>query len=265
MNKLKLVVLFAFIAINATVYSQVGIGTTQPNSTLEVNGSIATKVTVVNSDVTLNETHSVVLGNKNNPISITLPSAQSISGRTYVIKNINNGPITISTTSGQTIDGELTRVLNSKYDLLKVVSNGNDWNVIQSELIKPGTSGNVLTSDGNNWVSAPQSGFKHYIGELFGGGIIASLWKEGGVEKGLIVSIEDITPTWVAWSNVVSQAVGSGSRNPNNGQGNTNAIVNQPMHATSVAKLCDQYANDCFNKLDFPTQMGFKIVNNFIF
>ncbi|MEI6580474.1 MAG: hypothetical protein WCN92_13560, partial [Eubacteriales bacterium] len=36
-------------------------------------------------------------------------------------------------------------------------------------------------------------GFTHYIGELYGGGIIVYLWKQAGVEKGLIASLTDLS------------------------------------------------------------------------
>jgi hypothetical protein len=35
-------------------------------------------------------------------------------------------------------------------------------------------------------------GFLHYIGELYGGGIVVSVWKEAGYEHGLIASLTDV-------------------------------------------------------------------------
>ena len=42
--------------------------------------------------------------------------------------------------------------------------------------------------DGNDGV-----GITHYVGELFGGGIVVAVWKESGVEKGLIASLTDVS------------------------------------------------------------------------
>jgi hypothetical protein len=64
-----------------------------------------------------------------NTFTVTLPTAASIAGRTYVIKNSGTGVITIATTSSQTIDGITTQTLN-QYDSITVVSNGANWIII---------------------------------------------------------------------------------------------------------------------------------------
>lgn len=43
-----------------------------------------------------------------------------------------------------------------------------------------------------------------YIGELYQGGIIAALWKESGVEKGLIMSLSDVSLTQLQYSSVTT-------------------------------------------------------------
>lgn len=56
----------------------------------------------------------------------------------------------------------------------------------------------VLTSDSSGLVTwKPVKSlftFGHYIGELYGGGIVAGVWKEGDDEKVLIAALEDIAP-----------------------------------------------------------------------
>jgi hypothetical protein len=81
----------------------------------------------------------------------------------------------------------------------------------------------------------------HYVGELFGGGIIVGLWRQGGTEHGLIASLTDIGTT--TWSNIVSTEIGVTAQNPIDGQPNTNAIISQPGHTASAAKLCNDYTN----------------------
>ncbi len=85
-------------------------------------------------------------------------------------------------------------------------------------------------------------GFVHYIGELYQGGIIVSVWKEAGVEHGLIASLVDID-TAAAWSNIINVAIGAPARNYYDGQPNTIAIIAQAGHINSAAKLCDDYMN----------------------
>jgi hypothetical protein len=87
--------------------------------------------------------------------------------------------------------------------------------------------------------------FTHYIGELFGGGIIFHLWKDTlGVEHGLITSLADISSSSV-WSNVNALCASSNGQSPQlspvNGSYNTQLIINQPGHITSAALLCTQY------------------------
>jgi hypothetical protein len=59
--------------------------------------------------------------------TMTLPTAASISGRSYVIKaTVDN--VVVATTGGQTIDGESTKTL-MQYDSMSVYSNGSNWSV----------------------------------------------------------------------------------------------------------------------------------------
>lgn len=60
----------------------------------------------------------------------TLPTAASIAGRPYTIKNSGTGVITVATTSSQTIDGATTAVLSTQYLSITVVSDGTNWKVI---------------------------------------------------------------------------------------------------------------------------------------
>jgi hypothetical protein len=59
----------------------------------------------------------------------TLPTASSVAGKTFVIKNSGTGTITVDGDSSETIDGQLTQTLN-QYDSITVVSNGSNWIII---------------------------------------------------------------------------------------------------------------------------------------
>ena len=104
------------------------------------------------------------------------------------------------------------------------------------------TSGS--TSNGN--------GFTHYIGELYGGGIVVSLWKDSsGTEHGLIASLPDLGPT--VWSNVYVTEIGIAAQSGWNGVSNSNAIVSQSGHSVSAAQLCLDYSNDSFDDWYLPS------------
>jgi len=93
-------------------------------------------------------------------------------------------------------------------------------------------------------------GFTHYIGELFGGGIVISVWKENGVEKGLIASLVDLT-TSANYSNIQTTIIGTTAQSPFDGQTNTTAVVNQGA-TVGASYLCNNYSSGGFNDWYLP-------------
>jgi hypothetical protein len=87
------------------------------------------------------------------------------------------------------------------------------------------------------------AGFTHYVGELFGGGIVVSVWKTAGVEHGLIASLTDLSAA-LPWTTPEFQQIeiGPTAQSPINGLANTNAIVAQAGAGTDYAAgLCKAY------------------------
>lgn len=135
-SKNILSICFAFLFFNNfSINAQVGIGTTTPLSTFEVNGSNGQKVTTVTDNLTLDETHSIVICN-NGAVAktITLPSSVGITGRIYTIKRgeASTADVTIATTSSQMIDGEMDYMLMNAKESVTLVSNGTDWKAIST-------------------------------------------------------------------------------------------------------------------------------------
>ncbi|MCX7909083.1 MAG: phage tail protein, partial [Ignavibacteria bacterium] len=107
----------------------VGINTISPNSTLSINGSLSNKVTIVTSNVTLDDTYHTVLANSSSNITITLPNPSGTNtGRIYVIKNINTGLVSIS----GSIEGSSTTLDIRQRENVELVSNGSTWVVTSS-------------------------------------------------------------------------------------------------------------------------------------
>lgn len=73
------------------------------------------------------------------PRTATLPTAASVTGQVYIIKdesgNATTNNLTIATTSSQTIDATSTYVINVNYGWVAVYSNGSNWNVVTSSAI----------------------------------------------------------------------------------------------------------------------------------
>ncbi|MFC6878018.1 hypothetical protein ACFQZF_05370 [Flavobacterium myungsuense] len=102
--------------------------------------------------------------------------------------------------------------------------------------------------------------FTHYIGELYQGGIIVDVWKEGGVERGLIASLVDMSipgpfPFYIPWtSSAVQCATASGAISQTNGKANTVAILVQNGNAINTAAyVCDQYSNSGYDDWYLPS------------
>lgn len=107
----------------------IGVGTSAPNSTLHANGSFAIAFAIKNSNYTLSLTDNCVVVTTAG-VTITLPSAATITGRTYTIKNTATGSVTVATTSSQTIDGQTTYTLSAQYKYVTVISTGSSWLII---------------------------------------------------------------------------------------------------------------------------------------
>src|SRR6266853_6116399 len=101
----------------ASANAQVGIGTTTPNSTLDVQGSMAAKVTISSATSnTLGSDYNFIYTGTSSATA-TLPDATTIGGRMYTIKNAstNSSALTVNTTSSQTIDGATSYTLSTQY------------------------------------------------------------------------------------------------------------------------------------------------------
>lgn len=110
----------------------IGAGTT-PNSTLQVGGSLSVATVTKTSDYTASVNDYTILCNSSSPITITLPDPTGVTGRIYVIKNINTGTVTISKSSF-TIDGAATQTLTTIYASITVQSNGTTWYILSRYL-----------------------------------------------------------------------------------------------------------------------------------
>ena len=130
--------------------AQMGVGTTSPNSTLDVRGSLSTPVTTFTGNTTASSSDNLLVFTGTSATTLTLPTAVGITGREYWIKNstTNSSVLTIATTSSQTIDGLTTWTLTQTNKAIRVVSNGTNWYAAGESL--PGSSGTPWTLGGNN-------------------------------------------------------------------------------------------------------------------
>jgi hypothetical protein len=154
-----------------------------------------------------------------------------------------------------------TSAPNSKFSIgpnseFQVDSNGNVKKINGINYSFPntqGTNNQVLSNDGNGaltWKTVENNLPAHYVGEVFGGGIVVSVWKTNGVEHGLIVSPNDIGV--FPFSNITNGTINS-SNNTYNGQTNNSNIIAQVGHTSSAAYVCDTLTIGGYTDWYLPT------------
>jgi hypothetical protein len=110
----------------------VGIGTTFPKSTLQIDGSLGLNAAdIITANLTLDDTHNIILCNNSADITVTLPEDGSALFRTYYVKKIgdNSSVITIAPQSGEKLESVTngTKKLFIKGDTVRLVSRGGGF------------------------------------------------------------------------------------------------------------------------------------------
>lgn len=115
-----------------SVIAQVGVGTENPASTLDVRGSLQTAFREVATDTTLNETDYYITYNGEEDATITLPpisdDINNFNGRIYRVKNVSNNVITLLPSGTNTIRATNTPLNSFTIDpgnYIEIVKNGN--------------------------------------------------------------------------------------------------------------------------------------------
>lgn len=117
------------VGIGGNLYVGDATVTTAPTSTIQVAGSVSLSYVAKTTTYSITATD-YVIDCISGTFTATLPTAVSITGRIYVIKNSGAGTITLATTSSQTIDGSTTKTLNTQYATMTVQSNGSNWIIL---------------------------------------------------------------------------------------------------------------------------------------
>jgi len=119
----------------------------------------------------------------------------------------------------------------------------------------------LLLSNGQVYTN---SSFTHYIGEVFGGGVVFQVWKDpSGTEHGLIVDLNDLGGS--VWSNMSGtyDTIGLAAKGID-GMQNSIAITQQVGHTNSAAALCLNSTNGGFTDWYLPSDLEFLgIINNY--
>lgn len=142
--KSKLILMLFFSALQFG-FAQVGINTTNPLSTLDINGNLSVKtVTLVGSAAATLINDGVYISL--NPIAtdqeFRLPSPIDFPGRIYMLRNINNSiTAKLTTVAGNFFFKGFTSggvnaifMYDNHYRTLLIVSDGSNWTVFENAL-----------------------------------------------------------------------------------------------------------------------------------
>jgi hypothetical protein len=104
----------------------------------------------------------------------------------------------------------------------------------------------------------------HYVGELFGGGIVFYVYNNGA--NGLIASLDDLDGgSGVAWSGNTSNLIGSTAQSFYDGAANTTAMVTQDATANKAGTLCDSYTGGSQTDWYLPASWELNLLLNSAF
>ena len=139
-------------------HAQIGVGTTSPNSTLDVRGSLAIPYRGFTSATTAAATDNMLVFTGTSAATLTLPDATICTGRMYWVKSTssNASTLTIATAASQTIDGLGNWTLTQTNKAVRLVSDGSNW-LIASESLPGNSAGTTWNQGGNNVTTVAQN------------------------------------------------------------------------------------------------------------
>ena len=111
---------------SSTAKVGIGNGNNAPNSTLSVNGSVATSTVAMLSATTLDDTHHTIFAGAD----ITLPPAIDVIGREYIIKAGDANTVTITPNGSDKIDEFNSYVLNILESVTLKSVGGGEWLIV---------------------------------------------------------------------------------------------------------------------------------------
>jgi hypothetical protein len=114
----------------------VGIATTTPNSTVQINGSFSTAIATKITDYTITANDHILIVDASAAVrTMTLPTAVGIAGRQYIIKKKDNSAnsVIIAAAGAETIDGVATVTMSIQWQVRTLVSDGTNWMIISNQ------------------------------------------------------------------------------------------------------------------------------------
>jgi len=123
---MKNILILIFLLFSIIGYSQTS-NLKQSGQTVNITTVNAATYDLLATDYILNVTYTTTGA----VTSLTLPTAQTVSGRIIVIKDAGGlagtNNITIDTEGAETIDGSATAIISSNYSSINLYCDGTNW------------------------------------------------------------------------------------------------------------------------------------------
>lgn len=103
--------------------------TSSGSSSANTASYLVSPIKTVSTNYSVLADDSIILTNTTSSLTITLPAASLLTGKSYEFKNINTGTITLVGSGSDTIDGYSNLVIQYKNSMLGVRSLGSSWMV----------------------------------------------------------------------------------------------------------------------------------------
>lgn len=108
------------------------------DSVSELEANLKELVIVEESYSALPTDYRILVDQDGEAVTITLPTATGITGKTYFIKAITfTDPVTITVDGIELIDGNTEIVLNDAYEYVEVVAADDEWYIVNSNYTTP--------------------------------------------------------------------------------------------------------------------------------
>tara|TARA_B100000809_G_scaffold241111_1_gene264023 strand:+ start:1757 stop:2782 length:1026 start_codon:yes stop_codon:yes gene_type:complete len=205
--------------------------------------------------------------NINGLVSIEIGSGTVVLG-TFNTIDWNNGPYFIKAETDPT--GGATYTITGTSQLMSVPyalhANTADSIIGGATQVTAGTN---VTVTGTGTTASPYvvnatSNSGHYLGELFGGGIVYYVYDNGA--HGLIASLDDLDGgIGVAWSGNTFTSIGVTAQSFYDGSSNTAAMVTQDATPNKAGTLCDSYSNGGYSDWYLPASWELNLLFNSAF
>ncbi|MFT5252748.1 MAG: hypothetical protein ACI87N_001765 [Flavobacteriales bacterium] len=161
------------------------------------------------------------------------------------------------------IDGSVTNEIQtiSRTGTTVTLSNGGGT---FTDSVNTYTAGTNITISTSNVISATSGSSGHYVGELFGGGIVFYVYNNGA--NGLIASLDDLDGgSGVAWSGNTTTLIGATAQSFYDGASNTAAMIVQDATANKAGTFCDSYTGGSQTDWYLPASWELNLLYNSAF